>query len=379
MPELPLHGTRILEVEGIGPGPFAAMMLGDLGADVIVVHRSRLGPPSGIKERPVTDRGKRSIALDLKSSADCETFRLLVSGAEGLIEGFRPGVMERLGLGPKNCHEINPRLVYGRMTGWGQAGPMSSRAGHDLNYISLAGALWAAALPGERPSAPPTLLGDIGGGALYLVAGMLAGLLMATRTGQGTVVDAAIYDGVSHLQNLLLSIEGSEAFGEPAQSNPLVGAHWSRTYRCADDRFLSVQCLEPKFYLLFLECLGLSEDRDFSDNQFNRSAWSRLSERLEALFLQRESSYWDRLFAESDACVAPVLSPEEAYMHPHNQVRRTWQKTTSGLQASAAPRFSEGPVGSPPAICRRGEHTEEILTELNSRKGWGSSNPVQGA
>ena len=280
--------------------------------------------------------------------------------------------MERLGLGPKDCHETNPRLVYGRMTGWGQAGPLASRAGHDLNYMSLAGALWAAALPRERPSVPPTLLGDIGGGALYLVAGMLSGLILATRTGQGTVVDAAIYDGVSHLQNLLLSIEGSEGSGEPAQSNPLVGAHWSRTYRCSDDRFLSVQCLEPKFYLIFLERLGLSEDREFSDNQFNRTAWPRLSRRLERLFLEKDCSHWDEVFAESDACVAPVLSPEEAYRHPHNHVRRTWQKTTTGLQAAAAPRFSDVSVGSLPAICRRGEHTKEILTELSSGKGWGS-------
>ncbi|MDU8945774.1 CaiB/BaiF CoA transferase family protein [Ovoidimarina sediminis] len=377
MPELPLRGTRILEVEGIGPGPFAAMMLGDLGADVIVVHRPRIEPPPGTKELPITDRGKRSITLDLKSSADCAIFMQLVSGADGLIEGFRPGVMERLGLGPKDCHESNTRLVYGRMTGWGQAGPLASRAGHDLNYISLAGALWATALPGERPSAPPTLLGDIGGGALYLVAGMLSGLLMAMRTGQGTVVDAAIYDGVSHLQNLLLSIEGAEGRGVPAQSNPLVGAHWSRTYRCADDRFLSVQCLEPKFYQIFLERLGLSDDRDFSDNQFNRSAWPRLSKRLEDIFLRGDLSHWDQLFAGSDTCVAPVLSPEEAYRHPHNQMRETWQMTSNGLQAAAAPRFLDVSVGSPPSICRRGEHTDEILTELNSDIGWGSSKPGQ--
>ena len=378
MLEAMLQGTRVLEVEGIGPGPFAAMMLSDLGADVIVVHRPGTVPPQGIRKQPVTDRGKRSISLDLKRPKDCDTFMQLVLNADGLIEGFRPGVMERLRLGPIECHSKNPRLVYGRMTGWGQTGPLAGQAGHDLNYMSLAGALWTAALPGERPSAPPTLLGDIGGGALYLVAGMLAGLLRATRTGQGTIVDAAIYDGVAHLQNLLLSIEGAQASGNPAESNPLVGAHWSRTYLCADDRFVSVQCLEPKFYQVFLERLGLSRDSDFCANQFNREAWPRLSRRLEQLFLERNCAHWEKVFSDSDACVAPVLSPGEAFHHPHNQARQTWQETDTGLQAAAAPRFSGVPAEIPSQICRRGEHTDEILAELNSGIGWGSSKPCIG-
>lgn len=375
MKQLPLNGTRILEVEGIGPAPFAGMMLSDLGADVIVVHRPRLDPPPGIKELPITDRGKRSITLDLKSRADSETFLQLVSHADGLIEGFRPGVMERLGLGPAECQKINPRLVYGRMTGWGQTGPMAPQAGHDLNYMSLAGALSAAVQAGQRPSVPPTLLGDIGGGALYLVVGMLSGLLMATHTGHGTVVDAAIYDGVSHVQNLLLSIEGSHGRHESEQSNPLVRAHWSRTYRCADDRFVSVQCLEPKFYREFLERLGLDEDREFAENQFNETAWPRLSRRLEVLFGERDCRYWEEVFVGSDACVAPVLSPSEAYQHAHNKTRQTWVMSEAGLQAAAAPRFANVPLAPPARICLRGEHTQEILAELKTGQGWGEPTP----
>lgn len=371
MHELPLNGTRILEVEGIGPAPFAAMMLSDLGADVIVVHRPGLDRPKGIKEHPITDRGKRSITLDLKSGADCETFLRLVSHADGLIEGFRPGVMERLGLGPAECQKTNPCLVYGRMTGWGQTGPLASQAGHDLNYMSLAGALSSAAPSGERPSTPPTLVGDIGGGALYLVAGMLSGILMSQRTGQGSIVDAAIYDGVAHLQNLLLSIDGSHGYHESEQSNPLVGAHWSRTYRCADDRYISVQCLEPKFYQQLLERLGLEKDHDFLNNQFNDAAWPRLSKQLEKLFQERECRHWEDVFAGSDACVAPVLSPNEACHHAHNKARKTWQMTETGLQASAAPRFANTPVSPPARICRRGEHTQEIRAALNAGKGWG--------
>ncbi len=364
----PLSGIRILEVEGIGPGPFAAMMLADLGADVIVVHRSRSDPVPGVRDRPITDRGKRSIILDLKAATDRETFLQLVARVDGLIEGFRPGVMERLGLGPTECRTVNPRLVYGRMTGWGQHGPLVKQAGHDLNYVSLAGGLWSATLPGERPSVPPTLIGDIGGGALYLVAGMLAGLLAAQRDGSGTIVDAAIYDGVAHMQNLLLSIDGAAEGGPPAQSNPLVGAHWSRTYLCADDRHLSVQCLEPKFYRVFLERMGLSDDADFAANQFERTAWPRLSERLAGLFLQRASNHWDSVFSGSDACVAPVLSPGEAYLHCHNRTRRTWQMTECGLQAAAAPRFSAWPVSAPGPIPDRGQDAAEILSELQSAK-----------
>ncbi|MCI5111717.1 MAG: CoA transferase [Marivita sp.] len=366
----PLNGVRIVEVEGIGPGPFAAMMLADLGADVIVVHRPRSGPVVGLKDRPVTDRGKRSLVLDLKSDIDRAVCLDLIALADGLIEGFRPGVMERLGLGPDVRLGRNPRLVYGRMTGWGQDGPLANRAGHDLNYIALSGALWSSALEGERQSVPPTLVGDIGGGALYLVAGMLSGIIAAGRTGRGTVVDAAIYDGAAHMQNLLMSIAGAVEEGPSAQANPLVGAHWSRTYRCADGGFISVQCLEPKFYAEFLSRLGLSEDADFAMHQFDRAAWPRLSARLSDIFSAQSRSHWENVFACSDACVAPVLSPREAFAHPQNAARQTWHEVDGTVQAAAAPRFGGQPPAPPEKVRARGQDTETILAALSASKGW---------
>ncbi|WP_299791535.1 CaiB/BaiF CoA-transferase family protein [uncultured Marivita sp.] len=370
MSEGPLNGLRILEIEGIGPGPFAAMMLADLGADVIVVHRPRDTPAAGLSARPITDRGKRSIVLNLKARSDRDLCLKLVTHADGLIEGFRPGVMERLGLGPEACHAINPRLVYGRMTGWGQNGPLAERAGHDLNYLSLAGALWPSALGEERPTVSPTLMGDIGGGALYLVAGMLARLLAAKTHGKGTVVDAAICDGAAHMQNLLLSIDGAADDGPPDRTNPLVGAHWSRTYRCADGRHVSVQCLEPKFYRVFLDRLGLAEDPDFGTRQFDRDAWPVLSQRLKELFAQHPLAHWTALFEGTDACVAPVLSPQEAAAHPHNSARGTWVVQDGTLQATAAPRFDGQSPRIPPAICTRGQHSERILSELTAKDAW---------
>ena len=370
----PLAGVRIVEIEGIGPGPFAAMMLADLGADVVVVHRPRSGPVIGLMDRPVTDRGKRSLVLDLKSDADRDVVLKLLVHADGLIEGFRPGVMERLGLGPDICHAVNPRLVYGRMTGWGQDGPLAERAGHDLNYISMAGALWSSGLDDERPAVPPTLVGDIGGGAMYLVAGMLSGIIAAGRTGQGTVVDAAIYDGAAHMQNLLMSIAGRVEDGPSAQANPLVGAHWSRTYRCADGGFVSVQCLEPKFYAEFLGKLGLSEDTDFVEHQFNKDAWPGLADRLALIFAAHKRSHWEELFDGSDACVAPVLSPRDAFAHPQNMARQTWHEVNGALQAAAAPRFDGQSPLFPASIPERGQDTKTILDGLRASPEWPCAN-----
>ena len=250
-----LEGIRIIEVEGLGPAPFAGMMLADLGAEVIVVHRER-PPMSGAPERSIIDRGKKSIALDLKDTADTDIVKALIDTADGLIEGFRPGVMERLGLGPDVLRKNNPRLVYGRLTGWGQDGPMAMQAGHDLNYIGLSGLLWYASRPGEPPFTPPTVAGDVGGGAMYLVAGLLAGLLRAARTGQGTVVDAAIVDGSAHMMNLLMTARAAGMLDAERGRSVLDGAPWSRCYQCADGGWLSVQCLEPRFYAVFLEKLG---------------------------------------------------------------------------------------------------------------------------
>ncbi|KUJ76361.1 CoA-transferase [Ruegeria marisrubri] len=357
-----LHGIRIIEIEGLGPGPFAAMLLADLGADVITVHRKGGAVTPGMPERSLLDRGKRSIALDLKDPQDLETVKQLIATADGLIEGFRPGVMEKLGLGPETCHALNPKLVYGRMTGWGQTGPLAHAAGHDLNYISLSGALWYGSAPGDAPQTPATLVGDIGGGAMYLVTGILAGIINAHSTGQGTVVDAAIYDGSAHMMNLLMSLRQTGNLLETRGRSLLDGPHWSRTYACADGGFVTVQCLEPKFYAIFLEKLSLSGDPEFQQ-QFNPKLWPELTQRLAAIFAEQPRDHWTRVFLGTDACVAPVLSPEEAKTHEMNDARQTWREIDGTLQAAGAPRFSTAQWQPKPSPAR-GENTQEILQEI---------------
>ncbi|SLN65102.1 Succinyl-CoA:(R)-benzylsuccinate CoA-transferase subunit BbsE [Falsiruegeria litorea R37] len=357
-----LNGIRIIEIEGLGPGPFAAMLLADLGADVIVVHRMGGAVTPGMPERSLLDRGKRSIALDLKDADDLETLKALIATADGLIEGFRPGVMEKLGVGPEVCHLVNPRLVFGRMTGWGQSGPLETVAGHDLNYISLSGALWYGSAPGDAPQTPATLVGDIGGGAMYLVAGLLAGILNARTTGEGTVVDAAIYDGSAHMMNLLMSLRQTGNLSGTRGRSLLDGPHWSRTYRCADGGYMTVQCLEPKFYALFLDLMGLADDPDFQQ-QYNPKLWQTLTDRLTGLFASHPRDHWAEIFVGTDACVAPVLSPEEAQSHPMNAARQTWQAPDDTLQAAGAPRFSNY-EWSPRPSPKRGEHDADIRASL---------------
>ncbi|MFV0382515.1 CaiB/BaiF CoA transferase family protein [Paracoccus sp. (in: a-proteobacteria)] len=358
-----LSGVRIIEIEGIGPGPFTGMLLADLGAEVIVAHRKGGAAIPGAPDRSLLDRGKRSIDIDLKDPADVEIVRRLIERADGLIEGFRPGVMERLGLGPDPCHRLNPALVYGRITGWGQDGVLSGAAGHDLNYIAMSGAAWYASNPGEAPFAPPTLLGDIGGGAMYLAVGMLAGLLRARASGEGTVVDAAIYDGSAHLMNLLMMMRQSGQLAMTRGESMLDGPHWSRCYATSDGGHMSVQCIEQKFYFMFLKKLGLSEDADFQ-RQFDRTLWPELTQRLAAIFRGRTLAEWAEVFLGSDACVAPVLSPEQALRSPINTERKTWREDGGVLQAAAAPRFAGAAPWVAPPIPARGEHREEILLDL---------------
>ncbi|MER9844230.1 CoA transferase [Mesorhizobium australicum] len=359
-----LRGTRIVEIEALGPAPFAGMLFADLGADVIVVHRKQAAVP-GAPQRSLLDRGKRSIALDLKNADDVAVLMRLVATADGLIEGFRPGVMERLGLGPEACLAANPRLVYGRMTGWGQHGPLAGAAGHDMNYIGLSGALWYASVPGEPPMAPPTLVGDIGGGALYLVIGMLAGIMNARASGEGSVVDAAIVDGSAHMMNLLMSLAQSGALAAERGQSLLDGPHWCRVYRTSDGGFISVQCVEPKFYALFLDRLGLTADPLFA-RQFDRDLWQKLSNRLATIFAAKPRDEWATLFEGSDACVSPVLSPQEAALHPHMAARRSWLTVDGVLQAAAAPRFSGWEQKTPAKSPMRGEHDAEIRAGLPS-------------
>jgi len=357
-----LDGIRIIEIEGIGPGPFAAMMLADLGADVICVQRPGGPPLPGMPARNLLDRGKRTIALDLKSDADRPVLQALINRADGLIEGMRPGVMERLGLGPAECHALNPALVYGRMTGWGQDGPRATQAGHDLNYIGLSGALWYASPPGQPPMTPPTLVGDIGGGSLYLVAGMLAGIINAGRTGKGSVVDAAIVDGSAHMMALIMSMWAGGGFQAQRGASLLDGPHWTRSYACADGGFFSVQALEPKFYAQFLDLMGLSDDPVFV-RQHDPRDWPGATARLTALFASQPRDHWTTLFAGSDACAAPILSPDEAAKDPHLAARGTWVSPDGVLQPSAAPRF-DGRVVDPPQPPRRDQHRDEILKSL---------------
>lgn len=360
-----LQGIRILEVEALGPAPFAAMLLADLGAEVICVQRPVATSPHatpGTADYSLLNRGKRSITLDLKQPDEAAIFLKLTKTAHGLIEGFRPGVMERLGLGPEACHAVNASLIYGRMTGWGQDSPLAHVAGHDLNYAALSGALWYASIPGDAPLPPPTLVGDIGGGAMYLVAGMLAALLHTRNGGTGCVVDAAIYDGSAHMMNLLMSLRQAGQFGVTRGANLLDGPHWSRSYACADGGYIAVQCLEPKFYTLFLELLGLSQDAAFQQ-QFDQHLWPVLTGRLAWIFASQPRDHWAELFDGSDACVAPVLNPEEAMAHPMNS-RGTWSEIDGVLQAAPAPRFSNQPDWQPPEIPRRDQHRAEILAEL---------------
>jgi crotonobetainyl-CoA:carnitine CoA-transferase CaiB-like acyl-CoA transferase len=358
----PLAGTRVVEIAGLGPGPFCGMLLADLGADVVLVERTEDGRAlTDLGSAGIHNRGKRSIAVDLKSEGGIDAVLRIVGRADALIEGMRPGVMEQLGLGPDVCRARNRRLVYGRMTGWGQTGPLAQAAGHDNNYLALSGALWHAGNPGEPPVAPPTLVGDIGGGALYLAVGILAGILNARASGVGTVVDCAIVDGSAHLTNLLLALRGAGQFSSERGQSLLDGPHWFNTYRCGDGNFITVGALEPQFYALLLAKLGLAGDADFVDG-YDKTRWPELTARFAALFATRTRDEWCELLEGTDSCFAPVLTPEEAARHPHNAARGVYSERGGLLQANPAPRF-DGDIEAARAVRSRGEHTDEIARE----------------
>jgi crotonobetainyl-CoA:carnitine CoA-transferase CaiB-like acyl-CoA transferase len=359
-----LSGIRIVEVAGIGPGPFCGMLLADLGAEVVLVERQEqdVDPLVDLGRAAIVHRGKRSIELDLKNSASIEILLRLLETADGLIEGLRPGVMERLGLGPDICLARNPRLAYGRITGWGQEGPLSQSAGHDLNYVGLSGALWYAGQPGEPPVTPPTLIGDVGGGALYLAIGLLAAILHVRHGGTGQVIDAAIVDGSAHLTSILLSLRAAGRMPTERGKGVLDGSHWSNSYRCADGRDICVQPFEPRFYRILLEKIGLEGDPDFNE-QLNPTRWPEQRRKLAAHFASRPRAEWLALLDGSDACYAPVLSPEEASRHPHLAARGTYLEIDKLLQAAPAPRFSRGNV-APGPVPERGADTASILASL---------------
>ncbi len=355
-----LSGVRIVEFEGLGPAPFCGMLLADLGADVILIERNG-GLETGAGA--VFKRGKRSIALDLKSETARNIALDITANADALIEGMRPGVMERLGLGPNDVHARNKKLVYGRLTGWGQDGPLSQAAGHDINYVSLSGAAWYSGGQGDAPTPPPTVVGDVGGGSLYLAIGILAGVLRARETGEGTVVDAAIVDGSAHMMNLLYSLRAAGGLPDERGGSMLDGAHYYSNYRCADDKWISVGPLEPKFYAELLDRLELKDDPDFA-NQFDKERWPVLKQRLADLFKAEPRDHWIDLLHGSDVCFAPVLSPTEAANDAHMSARNILREANGVLQAAPAPRFDGVMPPDPHPAPTSGQHTEEILSEI---------------
>jgi alpha-methylacyl-CoA racemase len=354
----PLQGLRVIEMAGIGPGPFTAMMLADMGADVVRVDRP--GPGAGDPTRDVLNRGRRSVAVDLKHPDGVAAVLRLVEQADALIEGFRPGVMERLGLGPDECLARNPRLVFGRMTGWGQDGPLAQAAGHDINYIALAGALNSFARKGERPVPPLNMVGDFGGGGMLLAFGVACALVEAGRSGQGQVVDAAMIDGTAVLMTMIHAFVAMGLWGEEPGTNVLdTGAHFYDVYETADAKFVAVGPIEAKFYAELLRLVGWEhEDLPW---QLDRTQWPALKERFAELFRTKTRDEWSALLEGTDACFAPVLSLAEAPAHPHNRARATFLTRDGIVQPAPAPRFSRtfAEVQGPPP--RPGEHTDDVL------------------
>ncbi len=355
----PLNGIKVIEIAGIGPGPFCAMMLSDLGAEVVRVDRkSNLGQGSKFN---VLNRGRRSIAVDLKNADGVEAVLRLVDQADAIIEGFRPGVMERLGLGPDVCLKRNPKLVYGRMTGWGQDGPLSQAAGHDINYISLSGVLGAIGRKGERPVPPLNLVGDFGGGGMMLALGVTSALLEVQKSGKGQVVDAAMTDGSAALMAAIYGMNAMGAWGVDRGTNMLdSGAHFYDAYECSDGKWISIGSIEPQFYALLLE-KGEIEDAEFK-GQMERENWSSLKAKTVALFKTKSRDEWCEIMEGSDICFAPILDLAEAPEHPHNKARGTFIQIDGVTQPAPAPRFSRTPNETPGPPPTAGQHTDEVLT-----------------
>jgi len=364
----PLQGIKVVELAGIGPGPMCAMLLSDLGADVIRVDRTQ-DSGLGMKREPQFDllnRGRRSVAIDLKSTAGRDSVLRLVGQADALIEGFRPGVTERLGLGPDDCWSHNPRLVYGRMTGWGQDGPIAKAAGHDINYIALTGALHAVGQKNGPPVLPLNLFGDFGGGALYLAFGIACGIIEARQSGLGQVVDAAMTDGSASLMTMFYGMLAGGTWNDTRGSNAVDGgSHFYSVYETSDGLYVSIGSIEAKFYAELLRLTGLA-DADLPA-QFDRERWEELRSHLASVFKTKTRAEWTEIMEGTDVCFAPVLSLSEAPEHPHNKARNTFVEVEGVVQPAPAPRFSRTvqAIQRPPA--HRGEHTDEALQD------WGFS------
>ncbi len=359
----PLAGLRVVELQGIGPGPFCGMMLADMGAEIIRVDRSAT-VGSGARTADVLARGRKSIAVDLKNPQGVETVLKLVETADVLLEGFRPGVTERLGLGPDVCLERNPKLVYGRMTGWGQTGTMAHAAGHDINYISLSGVLHAIGEAGSRPTPPLNLVGDFGGGGMLLAFGIVAALYERGASGKGQVIDAAMTDGSALLANSIFGLMGQGVWNHNRGSNLLDGgAHFYGTYETKDARFVSIGSIEPQFYALLLEKTGLDQDPELA-KQMSRDDWPKLREKLAAVLATKTRDEWDEIMLGTDICYAPILNFDEAVAHPHNQARNTFVASADIVQAAPAPRFSRTEPELPEPPVAPGEHSEEVLASM---------------
>ncbi|MBZ2207691.1 CaiB/BaiF CoA transferase family protein [Massilia soli] len=366
----PLAGVRVVEMVGLGPCPFAAMMLADMGAEVIRIDRK--AAPGAANPFPmlgtkfdVMARGRRSLALDLKSPEGIQVLLELAGKADVIIEGFRPGVMERLGAGPEACHARNPKLVYGRVTGWGQDGPLAQAAGHDLNYIALTGMLQAMGRKDEPPAPPLNLVGDFGGGAMMLAFGVVCAVLEARKSGQGQVVDAAMTDGAALLGAMMYGFRAYGSWDLEREANLLDGgAPFYDTYACADGRFVSIGSIEPQFYALLLRLAGVADPA--FDDQMARAEWPSLKHKFAALFKSRTRDAWCALMEGTDVCFAPVLDMDEAPQHPHNRARATFAEVDGVIQPAPAPRFSRTApeLGLPPAA--PGQHGGDILADW----GW---------
>lgn len=362
----PLAGLRIVEFAGIGPGPFCGMMLADHGAEVIRVDRASggRGGSQPISPKDVLARGRKSVAIDLKSAEGVALARRLAASADGIIEGFRPGVMERLGLGPDELLADNPKLVYGRMTGWGQTGPYAPYAGHDINYIALAGALAHFGRAGGKPTPPINMVGDFGGGGMMLAFGMVAALLHVARGGDGQVIDAAMTDGTAVLMAMIHGMANMGIWGEGLGTNMLdTGAHFYDTYETADGKFVSIGSIEPQFYAELRRIAGLADDPAF-EAQHDRGQWPALKEKLTALFKTRTRAEWDAAMEHTDICYAPVLTMREAAAHPHNQARGTFVDVGGDTQPAPAPRYSQTATATPAPAPMPGADSDVVLASL---------------
>jgi alpha-methylacyl-CoA racemase len=355
----PLQGLRVIEIEGLGPAPFCGMMLADMGAEVISVGRASSDAP---RVDRISERGKRSIALNLKHPEGVEALLAMVARADVLIEGFRPGVAERLGFGPETCHAHNPRLVYGRMTGWGQTGPMAAAAGHDINYIALSGALHAIGRAGEKPVPPLNLVGDFGGGGMFLAFGVMCAVFEAQRSGKGQVVDASMVEGAATLMHMMYAMKASGAWRDERGVNILdTGAHFYDTYETADGKYVALGSIEPQFYALLLQHAGLDAAQFTPQN--DAAQWPAMRERLTAVMRSKTRDEWCALMEGTDVCFAPVLSMGEAPSHPHNRARGSFVDIEGVTQAAPAPRFSRTAPATPAPARPAGSDTDNALRD----------------